>query len=439
MNGRFHIPPRLPFRIETHGHGSQRQKLTDIFVQIGNQSFLPLPALARHYSLQGDKPFATGNHLEQINGLGSMAERWAKNLGKMTGRHDLSRHTLLPFRGVFGRTTGLLTRRRRWCPLCLYEDVESGGRSYERLIWAIDVVQICPIHHVAFEDSCRTCGKRCTREMAIRQVSGLCEGCGRWLGREEVDCDFEDDDPRYVFERWIAGGFAGILDMPDAEVENLCLENISLMVRAGISTVGDGKAVRFGVACGKQKSVISGWQSGQVVPSLQTMVSLSWRFSVPLNAWLSGRTQAWEDASLRASPFGMTRSNVRRSPRKPDLEKLRRHLTVEVEKKAPARSFAEVARGLSYDPSFLRRKFPTLARAISKRYTHELLLAAASRRQEYQELIKSTAAEVVKLLVKAGKVPSRRSVEAMMSERGVPVRRADYHLLRAAIANRQRR
>lgn len=439
MGGRFCIPPRMAFKIETYGRGSQRQKLTDIYVQLANQSFLPLRELARHYGLQGEKPFATGNHLEQINGCGAMAERWVKNLGQMTGRDDLHRYTLLPCRGVFARMSSIVSERRRWCPLCLYEDVEFGGQSYERLIWAMEVVRVCPIHHITLEDTCRTCRTRCRMEMGPRQISGMCAGCGGWLGREFVDLDVKESDPKYLFEIWIAEGVAEFFDLTDAKMAKLKVENIALMIRAGIKAIAGGKAAQFGVVCGKRKSVISGWQSGKVVPSMRALAFLSWRFGVPLCAWLTGRTDAWEAARLRTVPYGLALSGTRRRPRKVNVEQLAQYLKTEIKKKAPARCFVEVARGLSYDPSFLRQKFPDLASAISKRYQDERRLEIASRHQRNKELIKSTAAEVVNLLKGAGKAPNRRIVVAMMIERGVPVRYADYPLLAAAMGKKRSR
>jgi hypothetical protein len=74
----------------------------------------------------------------------------------------------------------LLRKRRAWCPSCYHEDRKSG-LVYERFLWAIKIVAVCPFHLRPLEDRCPFCNRQ-QPALAVSSRPGFCSACGNWLG-----------------------------------------------------------------------------------------------------------------------------------------------------------------------------------------------------------------------------------------------------------------
>ena len=114
-------------------------------------------------------------------------ERWtSQNLGALT--LWWLRNTLSP---MF-----LLKRRKAWCPVCYEDDNAGTGIVYERLLWAIHPVAICPCHGVLLETKCTTCGQT-QPALGVRSRPGHCSACGHWLGRKGSKVDLTTAPVKY--------------------------------------------------------------------------------------------------------------------------------------------------------------------------------------------------------------------------------------------------
>lgn len=90
-----------------------------------------------------------------INGMCRRAHKWIGAFQDVTHRQDLCRLTLVALTKVIADV--LLRRKRRaWCPSCYHEDQKSG-LVYERLLWAIKLVDVCPFHFRPLEEHCPLC------------------------------------------------------------------------------------------------------------------------------------------------------------------------------------------------------------------------------------------------------------------------------------------
>ena len=111
------------------------------------------------------------------NGAGRVAELAVTEIGRMTGRRDLAQLSCLnfvPFSILDGGS--LLDEGKRWCPACWREGDEGEGR-YERKLWLLPVVEVCPIHQTVLVERCFSCGM--TQPAIARDVRvGTCAHCG---------------------------------------------------------------------------------------------------------------------------------------------------------------------------------------------------------------------------------------------------------------------
>lgn len=121
-----------------------------------------------------------------LNGSGERTRRWVSLLEQLTCLDRLEALTALPWARTIARVH-LLRTGRAWCPFCYGRSGDNGPIVYERLLWAFQIVTVCPEHRCPLETVCPSCG-RAQYVLSPRSRPGWCSRCECWLGRErEVD------------------------------------------------------------------------------------------------------------------------------------------------------------------------------------------------------------------------------------------------------------
>ena len=112
-------------------------------------------------------------HPHSINGsMDKGAARWISVLERLTSRCDLSMLTLRSWRHVLPRI-GLLKKRKAWCPHCYEQDSEP----YERLLWSLRAVTVCPKHRMLLATKCPNCSEQLPL-LGHTGTLGACFRCG---------------------------------------------------------------------------------------------------------------------------------------------------------------------------------------------------------------------------------------------------------------------
>ena len=115
-----------------------------------------------------------------MNGAGPIAGIAVERAGDITGRDDLDQLSLLNLRKlqVF-EEDGLLHPTKRWCSACWKKDDDRNGR-YDRKLWTLSVVEVCPSHRTVLVERCFGCGQM--QPVLGRDVRvGTCAHCGKDL------------------------------------------------------------------------------------------------------------------------------------------------------------------------------------------------------------------------------------------------------------------
>lgn len=102
-------------------------------------------------------------------------------LRKLTLQQDLRYLTLLPLRSLLSLRHVFHTEQL-WCPGCYQEYRETGATFYKPLLWALDVVNVCPRHQCYLQIWCLGCHSP-QPFLNLQGQMGYCSVCGIWLGR----------------------------------------------------------------------------------------------------------------------------------------------------------------------------------------------------------------------------------------------------------------
>lgn len=118
-------------------------------------------------------------HSRSLNGLTCHGELAIEVLMEATLINEIQFTSLLPLRNVISRAH-LLKRERFWCPVCLDDDVKKNGIAYERLIWNLEINEVCSIHQTRLFSTCPYCSD--TGIYGHSLPYGYCSYCQKWLG-----------------------------------------------------------------------------------------------------------------------------------------------------------------------------------------------------------------------------------------------------------------
>ncbi|WP_227245430.1 TniQ family protein [Paraburkholderia caribensis] len=85
-----------------------------------------------------------------MNGTSKRAEACVNAIERLTMRNDLVSRTMLPLRTCVAFLK-LLSKHERFCPSCYRDDESLDRPKYNRLLWAIQYVEACPLHNALLE------------------------------------------------------------------------------------------------------------------------------------------------------------------------------------------------------------------------------------------------------------------------------------------------
>lgn len=392
MDTLFVVPPRAPFKAEPQGLGTwQRQRLSSYLVDVATAARVRPQAILNSYvdwrARKRTGRFGKCMRLDLINGIGLTARMWVSAVSPLVGREDLEDLTLLPLADAFGGAPGVMSRRRRWCPRCLYDDVANGGYPYERLLWSISYVTVCPLHYTRLVSVCPRCGISQLSELSRHTQSGFCGACKSWLGRKRsghnmIDCRTASG----AYEIWVARDFANLLALDRESAALLSREKAVGMLTVVIATAYRGNRTAFCKHAQFPKITVDVWLRGRSLPVLSSLVRLSWVLQIPLRSLLAGDEDVAAATARSEVSAAFLPSKSRRKPqRNRDWAQIERNLRESIDSDQPYESLKAAAHALGCRPSYLRARFPELAVRI-RDAGHQRRREAAQARQQARAL-----------------------------------------------------
>ena len=330
----------------------------------------------------------------QVNGHHS-AERWTELLERLSGVQNLKDATINSWSHLFPQRH-LIKAHHSWCPECYTE--ENGG--YDRLLWCLAPVEVCPVHKCTLSTLCPDCHSL-VPSLHAHSCPGICPKC-----RASLACH-EHANLRNIqatgFQLWAANAMASFLTevnsgsfgitkrCPAGSVIKRCM---GLLQIEGL----DALARYLDVA----KTTAWSWYSDQVVPDLPNTLRICYIFGLSLSEALTG-----DFAFVAAAPStGPTPRVKRPTPRKIDDNALRSEIaTLVAHYPNEALSLCRVAHHIGISPRVLRKHFPELCRHIArdhKRYTKERAMARQAKvKDEIRAAVEAEAREEASFTVKS--------------------------------------
>jgi hypothetical protein len=383
------IPPRSRlYNLEPIGVGTPYvESLTGYVARLAEAHGLPpgilvlteiAPLVKEGYVFSGsrkdkalEKVYGPGNGMRILNGMDLTAPALVQALEALTQRENLRFLTMLTWGDVLS-SKGLLRESRAWCPIC-YDCWDITGQTvYEPLIWALDVVTVCPLHHYPLKTKCPSCDKN-NWLLEWRSRPGYCTKCRKWLGaffnaglsdtqvlRENVsEWDF-----------WAVDQVGNLIATAPYLLSTPFRKRIKGNISKLVELVSGGNRAAFAELLGKHSSTTHEWCSGTTLPNLRNLLHICDYFGLPVVNLLLNKDIAIDsyrlNTLLQAQKPHQTRHPKRDKHFPPNMV---RSLLNEALNESPPPTMTEVVgRFYGLSVGYLYKHFPEECRAISSRH-----------------------------------------------------------------------
>lgn len=343
-----------------------------------------------------------------LGGVTPFAERLVQILEALTMRQDLRFLTMLPWKAVLPQQQ-LMRRTRTWCAACFEEWRTAEKIVYEPLLWALREVQRCLVHACVLEQTCPFCA-RAHSPLTPHAQPGYCSSCNRWLGsRSSSETDLHSlPQAELRWYQWVEREVGTLIAAAPCLSSSLSRHNIA----CAVEQVTNGNQLASARLLHVTQTSIWKWLGGESVPQLGTLLRICFRMGISPLAFLKGVIEPLAPPAEEAR--SLPRKNRQPRPYKRfDVEGTRSVLEATLQSKdEPPMSMAKLARSLRSDQTILRKYFPDLCKAISKRYLDYL----REKRLERIQRVCDELRQVMLSLHAQGYYPGQRQLEKLLSK-----------------------
>lgn len=336
-------------------------------------------------------------HLERkyLNGLGVTPEQWVNAMEQLTGQKGLDGLTLLPLR-QFLSNWRLLGKKKKWCPICLFETSDSRG-AYDQLIWEIDVVDSCPKHEVKLVNQCECENVRSIPFVNMKHLPGVCKYCGRSLGHNNASIL----ERASIKEIHLSKMVAELLE--DAASMKHKTENIAMFLHCAVNHLAQGEASRFARMVGVRKNTLHYWLHGNCTPNLEQIVNIASICKCAISEVLIGSSVQFyhiTDAEIlvKHSPKQNCRMKITKDNVYDQLLKLAAE--------NPPITVTEAAKIIGVSERFLRKKYQEITAVMVQNWRSHRKNHAINRLEHSCSIYRECAIKIAN----EGRTPTRRLV-----------------------------
>lgn len=393
-------PRSVLYQIHPVGIGTaETECLTSYLARLANSHHLPLRQLLMRRIIPlvnegrttSGRPFNffTLSKMGSANGADTLALDLIDAVERLTLVPGIAPTTFVLWSNVISRRE-LLRPFRAWCPHCYAHQATEGGPLYDPLLWTLIPVKICPRHRSPLQEKCLVCGKRVQPVLNL-YLPGFCSYCHNWLGASDQESVTDNgkvivDDLDY--ELWVANSIGRIVAASPTLPTMPARQNLISSLNYCCDLLMEGNSRMLSRLLDSPSTTSLKWLQGLTIPSLKTVVRLSYLTKIPLLEILTEPFSVQECISYHPVQISDHRGKQLRSlHRQHPLAQQKVLLQMEAALvETPPPSLVEVARRLGYrHPSTLRVKYPELSKQIAAnhRSSEEFLRNLRSKRKQY--------------------------------------------------------
>jgi AraC-like DNA-binding protein len=310
-----------------------------------------------------------------LNGISLSARQWVETLQILTSRNDLHFLTMLTWKEVIGAAR-LLRPSKTWCSFCYEEWRQAHQVIYEPLLWMLNGVDVCPIHHQPLVVRCPGCLEML---LVLSQQSrpGYCHRCACWLGSPNPVQTPDNHTEGFEKQLWRARVVSELISAaPELAVPPL-KERIAIMVGLCLDKYARGNFRALARSAKVTQDSLKKYLRGGL-PFWDTLLNICSNLSIsPLEFVTATPNPSWNTHHFMINHVEPIHRSGRRLSAE-ELQYVRQVLeSLLAEEAGPFPPLNEVARRVGCAAATLQAKFPDLCRAIISRAARKCIDAEA--------------------------------------------------------------
>jgi transcriptional regulator with XRE-family HTH domain len=306
-----------------------------------------------------------------LNGTQDDPEKWTTILMQLTRREDLQGLTMLPWANVLP-AEGIVRHTKAWCPCCYEQWRETASPIYVPLLWALELVEVCPEHQCFLTKECPHCNNAISLLCPMEQP-GYCPHCNTWLGSHLRDkaVNTEDSQQNETLQKELEVTY--MLGELAATTPTLThrppRDRVTTNIRILVDTIARGNAAAFARKLQLPKPTVGNWRRGSQIPRLVALLRICQNLGLSLVDILAKDLDRNDPKVSALAPSDPPKRNVRkRMLKESDKERVQAILIREAKSEETPRPMYQVAEELGYAHPSLVTELPDECRAISQRY-----------------------------------------------------------------------
>lgn len=332
--------------------------------------------------------------------LPGAAVKWISLLTRLTEVDNLAATTFIPWKDTFPYR-GFLKTYLAYCPHCYDAD---GDDPYERLLWSLASVTVCPIHRCRLLENCPRCG---THIPAITYKSNpsRCPFDDSSLKDASHLTPIDSVDDKHP-DLWAAQQCASLVEhfqsTPKHEYD------LAVSFRHFAESAGLNDAAHLSRFLGCSRITAYYWMSGRVRPPLAIVLHFCRMLGLDVLGLLQLRASSMQVLMKVMIPNERTASQRARSADS-DIETRAWRILSESTFSPP--SLTALAALLGTNPKYLRKRYPDL--------THQTVDNHIAHRKhvlnQLEERLTEEIREICHDLTRMGLKPTRRRISSKLS------------------------
>jgi transcriptional regulator with XRE-family HTH domain len=333
------------------------------------------------------------------------ASRWIALLARLTEVDNLALTTFIPWGDLFAQR-GFHKHRHTYCPHCYADD----PKPYERLLWLLGPVTVCPVHRCRLLDSCPHCGDELP-VISYRSKPGHCPRDYQPL-KDAAPATPVDSIPEGHPGLWTARQCATLVEHFQNRPVSSQSYDIAASLRHCLERAGLTDAADFGRFLGCSRITAYYWLQGKSRPPLAQILSLCRGLGIDALDLLERRTPIIQ--SVMGS-LGTRIATIRLPLTNPNSALETRAWRLLGDSAASPPNLSDLATQLGTNARFLRKHFPELARQVVENHT-------AHRRQRqmtHDARVTDEIRTACNRIFKDGLIPTRRRLGQKLSQPGL--------------------
>lgn len=257
------------YRLEPVGVGTPLvESLTSYLKRLAYAHHVTVEDLMRYCKAMAALPpgTSTPQKLIHIDGITPSADLWSRLLQRLT-LHEHVPYLTMGYWQFLLNPYRLIRQTHTWCPQCYAEWIEQDQVIYEPLLWRLDPVKVCLVHHCQLMDVCQHCGKQ-ARTVTSKVIPGFCPYCHTWLGNNTSRKQATDPSP----SDWLVEGIGQLLalaPLPSLPETSVVIQAIRMLQqRDGLPNTKVASSLGIGI------SAMQTLLLGRRKPNLKTFIRL---------------------------------------------------------------------------------------------------------------------------------------------------------------------